>query len=484
MLTKSTNDLKYPWEKFPYQGESIIFAAAANIGLMGKCCMDNGCHLSDMLLTDVFSSNAKKAMDVAFIRLSIKTPDKPIAFTEYFKEDSTAHSIVIFDNYIGDTRISMVLYYHFKGRIVDLPDKKVIGMLISKVSEQIGVGHLPKEYLLVEAYRMFSLARIVPIGINNPSDVQDLFINPCFYVYYTETESIISETSTVGTPRGFYASYKMFEIADTPTWLEPTYNLCLALVGTRLTGVMNDDIIMPHPCIAIELPENIFRIVDKCEDKDKSLLIQVFEERYDSGERFITVVLFFTIYDDGDNVIWASPIMHELKPGEEFSAINPGMADDMREEVERMRCFVLDKEIPFTTLMRELIKFVVNLLMYMNSQGTCSEKRESTLNVKRLCNSRTKKKNKRYRNIKVCEYDTWVVGTDVKLDNRAQSDISNSNTGRRISYSFITRGHWCNQAYGPNWSLRRRIWRRPSIKGKGLGDKVVSHSYKLDKKEK
>lgn len=476
-------DISPPWEDIPFEGDCIIRAVVMEMTVMEEYCRWNFCSICDALPTNIFGPNVKKAMDDALREFRFNPTAKSAVFNEQDEEDGTVHSVVFFRDSVDGKELNLIVYYHFRGRLVEIPPLKVLSLLISDITKQIHAGRMPKEYLLAEAYRIFSSSNAIPVGINNAVSVSDVVENPCFYHVSMASDYEEGELA-LSSGRRILAAYKMFQIADTPTWLEPTYNLCLALIGTRLSGVMCDDIILPHPSVAFELPENLFNVVDILDDRNKSILIQLFEEVFQSGDRHLIVVVFFTIEENGEDLIWAAPLVIPLKRGKGFSSVTPTLPNDMVRVVDNVKCFVLDKEVTFTDFASKLSKFAINLLLYMNSQGTCSEKRKSTLNVRRMCNSRTKKKNKRYRNLKVCEYDTWVIGTDVKLDSRAQSDISNSNTGRRISYSFITRGHWCNQAYGPNWSLKRRIWRKPSIKGKGLGDKVVSHSYKLDKKEK
>lgn len=75
----------------------------------------------------------------------------------------------------------------------------------------------------------------------------------------------------------------------------------------------------------------------------------------------------------------------------------------------------------------------------------------------------------------------WEVGRTIKLDPRL---IRAARGGSReialkIKTRFIVRGHYRNQAHGPNRSLRTERWIAPFWKGPEEGARVV-HTYKLD----
>lgn len=80
---------------------------------------------------------------------------------------------------------------------------------------------------------------------------------------------------------------------------------------------------------------------------------------------------------------------------------------------------------------------------------------------------------------------TWFVGRDVKLPSgfiKAAQDVSTGNTskgvpGWRLRLQHIVRGHWRNQACGPNYEERKRIWIEPFWKGPE-GEAAWVHLYK------
>lgn len=70
------------------------------------------------------------------------------------------------------------------------------------------------------------------------------------------------------------------------------------------------------------------------------------------------------------------------------------------------------------------------------------------------------------------EHDTaprFRVGRPIKLEPRVRSalDPNRVGTGKtwELEKRFVVRGHWRNQAYGPESSLRRRQWIQPFFKG-------------------
>jgi hypothetical protein len=77
--------------------------------------------------------------------------------------------------------------------------------------------------------------------------------------------------------------------------------------------------------------------------------------------------------------------------------------------------------------------------------------------------------------------NTWVLGKEVKLSRElreAATEIAQGSKreGWELRVRYIVRGHWRNQAHGPNRSLRRQQWIEPFWKGPEDGQQW-SHLY-------
>lgn len=81
--------------------------------------------------------------------------------------------------------------------------------------------------------------------------------------------------------------------------------------------------------------------------------------------------------------------------------------------------------------------------------------------------------------------DIWVLGREVKLDRElmasakawtdSKSPRSSAREGWTLRERFTVRGHWRNQAHGPERSLRKMKWIAPYWKGEGP---TFAHVYK------
>lgn len=64
--------------------------------------------------------------------------------------------------------------------------------------------------------------------------------------------------------------------------------------------------------------------------------------------------------------------------------------------------------------------------------------------------------------------NTVQIGAPLKIDCRQViSDYMSGNRRSSPALTFLVRGHWRNQAYGPQRALRRPLWIHPHYKGEG-----------------
>ena len=75
----------------------------------------------------------------------------------------------------------------------------------------------------------------------------------------------------------------------------------------------------------------------------------------------------------------------------------------------------------------------------------------------------------------------WTIGRTIQIDPKLVSAVRSGSreVAFRLKHRHIVRGHYRNQAHGPDRSLRTRIWIQPFWKGPEEGAALV-HTYKID----
>jgi len=74
------------------------------------------------------------------------------------------------------------------------------------------------------------------------------------------------------------------------------------------------------------------------------------------------------------------------------------------------------------------------------------------------------------------------VGRPIKLGSRIRAALTNAGSGAtwELDKRFIVRGHWRNQAYGPERSLRRKQWIFPFWKGPEDVTEAMQRTFEVD----
>ncbi len=77
--------------------------------------------------------------------------------------------------------------------------------------------------------------------------------------------------------------------------------------------------------------------------------------------------------------------------------------------------------------------------------------------------------------------DRWEVGRELCLSTelRLAAGDPGSRASFRVRHRFVVRGHWRNQAVGPQRSLRERMWIKPHLKGPE-GSEPLQRTYAVD----
>jgi hypothetical protein len=108
-------------------------------------------------------------------------------------------------------------------------------------------------------------------------------------------------------------------------------------------------------------------------------------------------------------------------------------------------------------ILMDLCSFAANLIAYYKSD-----------NADLVLIQARKKKDKRKRKPVI-----WMMGgrfrVKGKIDEPSKKKVKG---GWKLSYRFWVRGHWRNQPYGPERSLRKLIWIEPFQKGPDFAEQI------------
>ena len=124
----------------------------------------------------------------------------------------------------------------------------------------------------------------------------------------------------------------------------------------------------------------------------------------------------------------------------------------------------------------------VNLCLYIADRG------KGERLPQKLEKARKKRARKRNKDPDI-QPNTWLLGRELKLD-RYLCDAAkawvDSTQGKPAAWKLrsqcVVRGHFKNQAYGPERSLRKEIWVEPYKRGPEEG-RMIQHLYKAEDKD-
>ena len=326
-----------------------------------------------------------------------------------------------------------------------------------------------------------SCGHLIPIGIDS---VYDFGIpNRCHLVSffskgYEELEEHYGDNPNM---KGFidylfqkFAYAKSLEKSDTPTWITPSMDLCLMLLNTCLSQFDHEQFRLFSPAVFIELPDGFFRRGESKIHAISACMSLPNDEGLPKG------LLVHTYYDvDIECECGCGYVRKELMSVGVCPSIdclcNIGdyVCDTGEDEPTRQHdLFVCGRKVSSEEFSVFLLRFIVNLVMYVNSQSADVKRRNNQVKPRIKGSKKQKKKC-----APITLNEEYVAGTNVKLSRESREAMIQGASGWNITYSFLVRGHWRNQACGPGRSLRRRRWIEPYIKGKDLASRVLSHSY-------
>lgn len=157
--------------------------------------------------------------------------------------------------------------------------------------------------------------------------------------------------------------------------------------------------------------------------------------------------------------------------------------EDLLTQVKRQaeeNCLVKSE----ATYMEALMRFLVNVLLYMSSPGASLEKIDPKYDVAGKKASDKEKAKIAAKNLTVSRLGVISVGKGIScLQGTGDYYVATPVRERVVSCpAWRVRGHWRAQPYGPGRELRRAQWIEPYDKGSGLSvddGEVVRRDYKV-----
>lgn len=244
-----------------------------------------------------------------------------------------------------------------------------------------------------------------------------------------------------------------------------THDFYRAIAVTDFGDVGEDPVQLPFPAMLLRLPESL-------RGSDSSLpmfLYPVPTNKAKPGYGGFNSA-FGTMTLNADEIAFAATRMTiKAEPGEgderqAFTQWTNGIPFDQflgdhvvsMEEmspIEKKATEIIGTEMD-PTITKRARRVVGNTLLYINSNGGLPTEKRIGPDVPV---EREHKTEPRFR-----------VGRPIKLDGRLKAAIKGGlgdGASWKLESKFVVRGHWRNQAYGPQHSLRRRKWIEPYWKG-------------------
>jgi hypothetical protein len=128
--------------------------------------------------------------------------------------------------------------------------------------------------------------------------------------------------------------------------------------------------------------------------------------------------------------------------------------------------------------MRKLFEFVLNALLYISSPSADFVKIPAKAEPVQK-KDKKKKPAKRYSSIGVVSTGSKVYISHEYRKSYREGTLGDLPQARKNAKTptWMVRGHYRNQAHGPNMSLRCLKWIHPHVKGKGIDDAVCAREY-------
>ena len=252
-----------------------------------------------------------------------------------------------------------------------------------------------------------------------------------------------------------------------------TEDLLAALTLTDAAGVHRDDVNPPFDSMLVTVPRGFWYLQhegaqpeilhgDVPEEGATPLRsIQMHRYRWEKNPEADALVMM-SIGESG-LVLWDNTALPE---GDLTPWFDLGFSEGDGYNLRRKE--VTDAE---QAIQRQIRRLWVNLSLYIAEKGR----------GKRVGRLSPKKRKAGRRKAPVMQPSTWIVGQDIKIGKEAVEAAKGCHTraGYKVAVRTVVRGHQKMQPYGPQNSLRKRIWVKPYVKGPKDGPKVA-HNYQVE----
>jgi len=357
----------------------------------------------------------------------------------------------------------------------------IYNWLKRRAKKKMAKGYGLKDVVSARLYESsFVCNHLIPVGIRNPRElivpstsfVHENFLNSMFEIYGNKIIKQIKKGE-------FWALVnemvfiRSLEKSDTPVWITPSDDLTVMLINTQPSMINESDVRLVAPAVFVEFQKGVFGI-----------------KRNDGLEVSIDGAFLYEALDEERNRILIVGLMYILNGGlcsmpmylyvSDLVKVVAG-AENSNDNETDLVYKIYGKEVENRVFSKKTSYFLLNILLYISNQSSLIKRSVVRREIKVKTKDKKKKKKKKEK-IGISLYEELVIGTEVLLSNEDKEIMKRSaSEGWKISYSFLVRGHWRNQACGPGMSLRKRKWIEPYVKGKDLASRIVGHSY-VDKK--
>lgn len=292
----------------------------------------------------------------------------------------------------------------------------------------------------------------------------------------------------------------------TSNWLRPSEGLTYKLLATDLRGSVVGDMKLPMKAFYVELPPKLFFLEDpktgyhevraltvvegSLTEKTVAtaklrgdptagevrvgprLVIEAYGEPNDNSENPFDDAWMFKSYEIGDPAMDLDAVVERSTAHhkEYERQLNRGRLGDVKLDGFEMRDM--------------LLKFILNLCVYLGSQGATIRHIHAEEIGKLTAGKKRKnlRKNVQERVHRLENDRVFAVGTEIEVSSEFKEIVRSGKEGHPLTYRTLVRGHYRNQAHGPQRALRVRKWIEPHIRGASLPTAVVGHTYTMGKR--
>ena len=287
----------------------------------------------------------------------------------------------------------------------------------------------------------------------------------------------------------YYVINKSLEVADTPTWVSISRDLGLMLLNTDVANMCDEDIKLPAPGIFIKVPDFFsFEVgglrytvqaigMAQYRDRDSDLDGYIFNFYMDSSDNYLSMhqSAFAVTFQNLASLTNSEPMADYISKASEGETPWHIFGDDMKNNQDPHGSLytLLGAPVSVIEYKNSIAKLVFNTILYINSPNADLQHRSIFLKPPKVKGRKTPKK-------RIWTGQEIIAGTSVKLSSTVRQTLEERTKGWKITYSFVVRGHWRNQACGKGRKDRKKKWIKPYVKGRDLATKIMGHTYQTE----